>query len=1186
VGAYALDTGLALLAGAGTGKTHALMTLCLHLLGGARVGGALRPGQLCLVTFTEKAAGELRQRLKQRVSRLAEGGDLKAVEPELFESFAAVGRPAPRASTWKKILEELGSAYVGTFHALALELLRTAPRDARTEDFELLDEEEARRLVEDVAESVVLDALDAGDAGVAALVEEVDFGGRGDGFGLYAALLGVHTRVREDGVDPLLLPIGDATLLRSQFDEALARARALAGDAVGLEAAEGRGLGAEVSELRRLVEGATWESFTAQAERVDAFFAREPKIKKVRKDLGECVKALRLALEEALGLHAAASSVPFEATFRTLLAKLARAHEEELDREGVLDFSSLMLRARNLLRDSPAALRAARSRFGAFLVDEVQDTNEVQWELLQLLARQEVSSATGQLDMALGPGAAPICVVGDAKQSIYEFRGANVSILERAAQWVEASGGRRSHLQHNRRSQEGLLAFFNGVFQAVLQPGGEPRDFQVAYRAETDDLKPVRRRLPAAQLPPVERLLFDATDKRAAECRALEAEALATRLAELLGPNGPKVVEEAGVLRQVRPGEVAVLFQRLTQVEVYRQALLRHGISHRVVRGRGFYAAQEVLDVASLLTLWGDPGDKVALAAVLRSPFVGVTDATLLRLWRHRRGFELDAVRRWEELGPALPDGEGQRLARFLGWFEPLREAQGVWPLERLLREAFDASELLARLAASPEGAQAVANVEKLLGLAERWARAGKGDGRQLAEHLLDLADSDPLEAVAELGDAAEAGLVQLLTVHQSKGLEWPVLCVADLAAAPTVIASGAFIYERRVGLAMGPELYTSSRETEVLAELKHREDAESMRRLYVALTRARDRLILSGQSSRQSGKSWRTKLDALIETPALQPLVMDVPSREGERAPGPTRLLNSPGDVERAQAAEIIAQVRRPDAWVPRRVPGALLEEAGRCPRWAWLALHGRSAERGEAMGPEVGVDEVRESGVSVFFPQGARARVRSALSRIDYTLHAASSGEREAHVTRLLASEGFPRDSAPWRTWQGLLLRLLESPLAARVARAAQVGAVARDWAYVVPVDAEKRVEVEGRVDLLLAEEGRRVAVHFGLDVESKASTEHYGHRLLANRLAVERAFPGAEVSSLLWAAPESGKGFQEVSLEKEPSEPSALGLAAAPLANLRPERPPAPIAQARCECLGCPLIARCHGGGGPAL
>ena len=218
---------------------------------------------------------------------------------------------------------------------------------------------------------------------------------------------------------------------------------------------------------------------------------------------------------------------------------------------------------------------------------------------------------------------------------------------------------------------------------------------------------------------------------------------MAKRLKVMLAPGAEPLVEREDKegLRPVRGGDVAMLFRTFTHLEVYRQALIRHGIPHRVLRGRGFYGAQEVLDLASLLSLLADPEDALAFAAVLRSPLVGLSDASLFRL-AGPEGLSLPAVERGGSSSlEGLPEGERERLERFLTALPSLRGERDRLGVRALLQAAMAVTGYREALAGTPYAEQASANVEKLLALAGRRDERGTGGCVTFARELQRLAE-------------------------------------------------------------------------------------------------------------------------------------------------------------------------------------------------------------------------------------------------------------------------------------------------------------------------------------------------------------------------------------------------------------------------------------------------------------
>ncbi|HSP77636.1 MAG TPA: UvrD-helicase domain-containing protein, partial [Myxococcaceae bacterium] len=291
----ALEKNLALMAGAGAGKTYSLVTMTLHLLAGAReAAGPLRPSRLCMVTFTDKAAAEMRARVRSRLDALVLAGPKDVLEPELRASLERLGRPFPPADTWRALREELGSASVGTFHSLCGQLLRRAPPGSGVDpSFEVLDELEARTLVLDVCERVVLDALESSAPGVHELCEELGFSGSDFTEGLVASLASVYGKLREEGLRAADARLSSADEARESLEALVAEARRL------LETVRELDKKAEWSVLReaceRALDGLTPENFF-EPERLPslkaAFLDCGRDVRRLKKEPGNSLKEL------------------------------------------------------------------------------------------------------------------------------------------------------------------------------------------------------------------------------------------------------------------------------------------------------------------------------------------------------------------------------------------------------------------------------------------------------------------------------------------------------------------------------------------------------------------------------------------------------------------------------------------------------------------------------------------------------------------------------------------------------------------------------------------------------------------------------------------------------------------------------------------------------------------------------
>jgi ATP-dependent helicase/nuclease subunit A len=1163
-------------AGAGTGKTHGLITECLLLLGGADRAEPLSPARLCLLTFTEKAGAEMRGRLTARVEALAAG---RREEPELEAAFVATGQPFPGPTEWRGIQSRLSGATLATFHGYCAALLRRAPAEAGVpSDFEILDEEEAADLLEDEAERLVLSRLEADDAGVEALCTELDLHGAQGRTGLVDMLLDAFGRMRDHGFSVERLSIATpAQVERAVFESAEALRPCLTA-ALERARSEGADCTAVLAAMSDLLVG--WGPSTALeraarlADLKDSIPSRGGK-----NGLGSALKSLRDLFASPASPLAAVSlalALPHEVTWRSLLVELQARQRRAFDEQGVLDFGELLVRARDLLASQLPFRAREQARIGALLLDEFQDTNRVQLELVHLLA--EARSEPRPLGPD-GPGILPLQpdflrAVGDRKQSIYDFRGADVEVFEQLARAVELQGGERRFLRTSRRAQPALISALNAVFAEVLGPTAE-RPWKVPFRAGEDDLLPFR---PQAGSPfSIERLVAAVEpEARMEERRRAEADLLARRLAHLLAP-GDAVPENPGdsasgvrsgavqvpgtdgALRPVRGGEVAVLLRSFTEVGLYSDALARHRVPHRVLRGRGLYATPEVRDAAALLGHLADPWHPVHLAACLRGPWVGLSDATLVRLALPNGRLDPRLLAGGLP-AEALPD-EAERLSDFLSLTRRLRAEMDRLGLVELLEQAWEGLGIRSALAAGPHGEEQLANLERLRLLAARWDARGRSDAASFAARLVLLAERDPRLGAEEVEDARAGQAVQILTVHAAKGLEWPVVCVADLGASRPG-PSGRLLVDPRLGLAFRPavpwsaETQATPRTAELAEVLASREEAESRRLLYVALTRARDQLILSGVAGR-NGKSWASWLDPVLGGARLAAQV--VTSSDANYPPRPEAPAEEVPRVEVERALAMLARLEAPpDRAVDRvAIPAEAVEDHRRCPRRFQLRhLEGHREGPGRAAG-------------LVVSPRHRDARaglVRALLSNLP--ANALVEGLPPGMLGPVLGRMGLTVGEAE-------ALDLL-APLR-RLARPLRGFADGWQWEAGVPFQLSlDNVILEGRHDLMFSNSrgAAALALAFGPAPLS-------GYPVLTSAL-LEALGEGAPVGGELRAAVVPvDTAVERIQWSGQPPLTRAQ-LTEVARGALQLEEPLAPVLErSRCEALGCGFASRCHPG-----
>jgi len=821
---------VALSAGAGCGKTFVLAERYLRALEGPDP----RPlGRIVALTFTNKAARELRERIRKECrARLASGAD-----------------PA----RWRSVLRGLGAARIGTFHAFCGDVLRRHAIEAGVDPgFSVLDEPIALAIRDEALAAALRGRLAARDPDLIELAVEFgpgmvrqtlddllanrsagdirDWAGRTprdlvdlwvdrwnrsvrpDLLARFAAEAGPCLQlIRWDG------PVHDKVRERcGQLSDAFARLSG--GD-------DPAGVLAEITEHARVqgIAAKLWPSAEAHAA-VQAHF------KAIRE--GAVKVRTALAWDEQTSMIAAGHGLRF-----ARLAVLARESYDHAKRSrGGIDNDDLLLLTRDLLAGrSGEARRALADSVDLVLVDEFQDTDPIQSEILTHLG---------------GPGILEgrLFLVGDLKQSIYRFRGARPELFRDYRGRFPEDG--RLDLTENFRSVPAILDFVNALFAetftdpgAALKAGGGAVDRggppAVAFLWGDPPEDPDAPRL-------------DADARRKAEAR---------RLARLLKGRldaGWIVRDRATGPRRADQGDVAILFRSLSDASAYESALAAEGLDYHVVGGSGFFAQQEVLDLINVLTAVEDPVDGVSMAGALRSPFFSISDDAIYWLSNVRYGAPHEGLERCD--GPLLdrlPEADRPRAVRASRLLSGWRAVKDRLPIAGLVDRILDESGYEAALLGEFLGDRKRANARKLVRMARGFDEQG---GFTLAD-FVDRLRADLRSATKETQAATtdeQGPIIRLMSVHQAKGLEFPIVVVPDLdRKRPGDLKRVAFDAELGplVNPAIDPAEGDDGEDTTpggCLGWSIHRhlersaDEAEALRLLYVATTRARDFLILS----------------------------------------------------------------------------------------------------------------------------------------------------------------------------------------------------------------------------------------------------------------------------------------------------------------------------------------------------
>ena len=834
--AYEINKHISVTAGPGSGKTTVLVERYIHILR----EHSLSIDQIVAITFTNRAANEMRERLRSEINLM-----LRIATDE-------------ERRRWLHYKRTLDGAVITTIHGFCARMLREFPVEARVDpQFLLLDEHRAAMMLELIVEEVLSEFISNGHVEISRLTLGV---GRSR---LAAALTQLYRETRGKGLSIEELALATARVHASEEDHARAleeldrmmseflSVRRTTKAAMANQA-EVVSAWAEAQKLLRNIP--SHETLPDFCRLVENFRAHRPQ---ARPPVVDQVKALDLLLWEknfqgrlpqvCLDLFAR----QYALEMINVLTRVDQRLNEEKQKISALDFDDLELRTLTLL-ERPEVIARTSERYRFFLVDEFQDTNAVQRVLLERLA------------LAKGRRPANLFIVGDRKQSIYGFRGADVDVFRQMTSTLLAAGGEEKPLQLNFRSQPPLIAFFNHLFARLFQvpddvPSSEMKNLdQLGYvkHEKSESKRELRDEGPLVEMLISSKPSLDDDPRAEQDSRVLDAQQVARRIISLT---------RAGASPQVKYGDIALLFRAMTQVQIYESVFRRANIPYQTVLGRGFYEREEITDLIQLLRFLDNKTDEIALAAVLHSPLCGLSDNALFALrcapWLAEveagdplRGFSATrslyvALRRHEEIAYISPE-EHALLDRAWSLISQLVDRRHHYPIQDLLRFAVAESEYLTVVAANFDGAQRLANVERLFVLASRFESSGTHLIRDFVRYVEEFEAIGSRESEGQIDQAADA--VRLMTIHQAKGLEFPVVIIPDLQRLSRVATDTWVLLDRHQGLTLK---VPDGRGNLVAGctfanfEKRHawREQFESMRLLYVAASRAEDRLILSG---------------------------------------------------------------------------------------------------------------------------------------------------------------------------------------------------------------------------------------------------------------------------------------------------------------------------------------------------
>ncbi|MEX2236968.1 MAG: UvrD-helicase domain-containing protein [Dehalococcoidia bacterium] len=811
IAANELDVPLCVEAAAGTGKTKLMEDRVAQIIRGEHA----RIDQVVAITFTDAAAAELRARIRARLS--AESSSDKNSEPE--------------RQRFRTALTSLDNARIETIHAFAQSLLRERPVEAGIDPrFDVLDQVGMQVDFDEAWDEWFEEAVEAESTPVErALLLDFPF-----------SEIRLLARVINHNRDVIPFEYGrlgviDLPGFRRRLAEATVDLEDLAGECIDDSDAGWR----QISEIR------DFNARVQEASDEEALYiiASDFKIKGLGtqdhwRSADVCRRQKKLGAELGKEQAELAEAVRSRALVELTgwLERFPGAYSQRRRRQGKLDFDDLLVFTRDLLRDNKAVRQYFQQRFRYLLVDEFQDTDPLQVEIVFFLAERSPATADDWRKVNLDGG--KLFVVGDPKQSIYRFRRADIAIYD-AAKKAIAAQGKIVELFQNFRSADPILEWTNRVFaeQMVHEDG-----VQAGYIP----LQGWPERQQALSGPSIAMLQPTEHQDRSDDTRRDEARALASLIQnEIIGHW--EVVEDEGV-RVAQAKDVLVLIPSRTKLEIYEQILQEWGLVYRHEGGNFFYQRQEIRDLIACLSAVDNPSDERAVVATLRHIY-GLADEDLV-LFRAAGGSF--------NYRKPIPGGySNSTLELAYAELRDFHQKRNDITLGSLVEYLIAITRVIELHAVRPEGRQAVANIQKLAQLARQYESQPAATLHRYARWLRENRDGLVRESDSPFG-GNPGKEVTILTMHAAKGLEFPIVILANLSTQYThseqahVDREPARIYiKRHEGKFKTPDFDNASLDQQT------RQQAERVRLLYVAATRARDHLVVSAYGKRQSPNQW-----------------------------------------------------------------------------------------------------------------------------------------------------------------------------------------------------------------------------------------------------------------------------------------------------------------------------------------
>ncbi len=811
-------------ASAGTGKTTLLVEKFFRLLMREEGEQFNHIDEILAITFTEKAADEMRLRISKRIR-------------EEIEKIEVMGPGRNRNAALEHLKDarrRVSQSYISTIHSFCARVLRENPVEAGLDPmFEIMDDQRSSALMSEALTKYLLARLRNGS--IADLAYGYGFiGAAGYETSLATMVKKLFPLMRAADMDGRSLLAGCREVFGASDEKAASCLKSAS--ALAAELDDGAKNERRSAMIRKVREGLEkMENFSGNREqsiRICGGLATTLNLTAFPKN--PSARMLKDHLEEAHQWLTSSLSFGTAGELAGLLTEFRAYYSGKVKKRAEVDFDDLQELMLAIFGRHPEILGRYRELFKGVLVDEFQDVNRLQKEIIYSIAP---------------PGDGKLFIVGDPKQAIYGFRGGDTGVFDEVKEDVSKNSGGRFRITTNYRSTPELVNFVNRFFEARGDGSFGEDDPCVASR-------------PPANAAAVERLTFSPLENADAN-RHMEARLAAQRIIGMTGgAHGDNF----------RFGQIVLLFRKLTALPVYESVFNALDVPIAVVKGSGFYQSQEVADLVSVLSLIEDPTDLVSWVATLRSPLVGCSDETVLAL---RRGADgkirnpavIPVGRALERL--VTDESEREKLLDFVGWYENIKNVKDRLTISETMEAVLEKSGLIGVLGAQPFGVQKAVNVTKLIELARAMESSGAMSLKNFVRRATALVDENNSEPQASATTPGQ-NVVRIMTIHQAKGLEFPVVFLMDVDGAVGAPPSPV-VFDQHRGLAVKYVDKETLRSHRGMDHIKisrleaEKRKKDSLRLFYVGCTRATERLVLSGCRMPRSQEGMADAVDAMV---------------------------------------------------------------------------------------------------------------------------------------------------------------------------------------------------------------------------------------------------------------------------------------------------------------------------------